>query len=343
MRGAPYRRPSVAAILASGALSLLATPCPADDANPFYAGKTLKIIVGLPPGGGADAYARLVQRHFARHLPGNPTIVTQNMPGAGSLRSVMALTSSPDDGTVMAHFSSGLLTEAITAPDKVKVDFRALSWIGNVSEDVRVCYLRSAIGVHTFADMLKRSEVIFGATAAGNAGNVDTMMLRNLFGVKVKQVSGYAGSAAKRLAVEGGEIDGDCGGWTSVPPDWLRDHKINVMIRLSPTLVAGMDKAIPFGGDLVKTADERKVYDFLTAPERLGRLFVVSGKVPAARVALLRKAFDAMVADQSFLDEAKKLKLIVTPMTGDQVTRDVAALYATPAALVVKAKAITAE
>lgn len=326
-----------------GLLALPLSPALAQDAQSFYAGKTLKLIVGLPPGGGADAYARLVQRHLAARIPGTPTIVTQNMPGAGSLRSVMALASSPEDGTVMAHFSSGLLTEAITAPDKVKVDFRAQSWIGNVSEDVRVCYLRSAIGVRTWADMMARDQVIFGGSASGNAGNVDTMVLRNLFGVKVKLVSGYAGSAAKRLAVESGEIDGDCGGWTSVPPDWLRDHKINVMIRLSPTLVAGMDKAVPFGGDLVKNADERKIYDFLTAPERLGRLFVVSGKVPADRVAVLRKAFDAMVADPAFRSEADKLRLLVTPMTGDQVTRDVAALYATPAALVAKAKAIIGE
>ena len=197
----------------------------AQDARAFYAGKTLKIIVGLPPGGGADAYARLVQRHFARHVPGRPTIVTQNMPGAGSLRSVMALNSSPEDGTVMAHFSSGLLTEAITAPDKVRLDFRSYAWLGNVSEDVRVCYVRSATGVRTWPDMLARTQVIFGATAAGNAGNVDTAMLRNLFGVKLKQVSGYAGSADKRLAVDRGEIDGDCGGWTSVPEDWLRDAR----------------------------------------------------------------------------------------------------------------------
>src|SRR5215469_4057967 len=223
----------------------------------FYAGKTIKLIVGLPPGGGADAYARLVQHHLAGHIPGAPAILIQNMPGAGSLRSVMALNTAPEDGTVLAHFSSGLLTEAIAAPDKVKVDFRKYAWLGNVSEDVRVCYLRSSMGVRTWSDMLARQQVIFGATAQGNAGNVDTAVLRNLLGVKVKQVSGYAGSADKRLAVEKGEIDGDCGGWTSVPEDWLRDRKINVMVRLSPTLIAGMDAGVPYGGDLLRDAGER--------------------------------------------------------------------------------------
>jgi tripartite-type tricarboxylate transporter receptor subunit TctC len=255
----------------------------------------------------------------------------------------MALNTAPDDGTVLAHFSSALLTESMTAPERVKLDFRNFAWIGNVSEDVRVCYIRSATGVRNWQDMLARREVVFGATAAGNAGNVDTAMLRNLFGVKLKQVQGYAGSADKRLAVERGEIDGDCGGWTSVPDDWLRERKISAVVRLSPTLVAGMDKDVPWGGDLVKDESERKIYDFLVAPERLGRLFMVSGKTPPARVAVLRAAFDAMVADPEFLADADKVKLLVTPMTGAEVTRHVATLYATPANLVARAKAITGE
>lgn len=342
MRRSVSRRCFAILALAAGALLPLTTVGKAEDAKSFYAGKTLKIIVGLPPGGGADAYARLVQRHIGRHIPGGPSVVTQNMPGAGSLRSVMALASSADDGTVMAHFSSGLLTEAITAPDKVKVDFRDFAWIGNVSEDVRVCYVRSGLGARTWPELMKRDQVIFGATAPGNAGNVDTAMMHNLLGLKVKQVQGYAGSADKRLAVDRGEIDGDCGGWTSVPEDWLRDGKINVMIRLSPTLVPGMDKNVPWGGDLVKNANERKIYDFLVAPERLGRLFMVAGKVPVERVAVLRAAFDEMVADPEFLAEANKAKLLVAPMKGDEVAHHVGELYATPADLVTRAKAITA-
>jgi tripartite-type tricarboxylate transporter receptor subunit TctC len=326
-------------------LPVLATPTPAaaQDVKAFYAGKTLRILVGLPPGGGADAYARLVQRHLGRHVPGAPAVVAQNMPGAGTLRSVMALNTSPEDGTVLAHFSSALLTEAITTPDKVKLDFRNFSWLGNVSEDVRVCYVRSAAGIQNWQDMVASNLVVFGATAPGTAGNVDTAMLRNLFGIKLRQVQGYAGSADKRIAVERGEIDGDCGGWTSVPEDWLREDRIKVVIRLSPTLVPGMDRNIPWGGDLVKSADERQIYDFLVAPERLGRLFMVSGRVPAERVTALRGAFDAMVADREFLADAEKMKLLVTPMTGAVVTRHVSELYATPAAVVAKAKAITGD
>ena len=150
----------------------------------LFGGKTIKIIVGMPPGGGVDSYARLVQRHLGRFLSGSPGIMVQNMPGAGSLRSVMALVNSPED--VIGTFSSALLTEAISMPERVKVDFRSFASIGNVSEDIRICYTRSALGVRGWSDLLAREQVIFGATAPGTSGNVDTAMLRNLFGVKTQ-------------------------------------------------------------------------------------------------------------------------------------------------------------
>ena len=336
-------RVALAAVtLAAGAPSLAAA---AEPARPFYAGKQITIVVGLPPGGGADAYARLVQHYLASHIAGTPAIIVQNMPGAGSLKSVMYLNSTaPADGTVMATFSSTLINEALTQPARVNVDFRKYSWIGNVSEDVRVCYLWGASGVRNFQDMRAREKPLFmGATAPGTAGTADTAMLQNLFGVKIKQVQGYAGSADKRLAVERGEISGECGGWTHLPEDWLRDKKINIVVRLSPTLVPGLDATVPFGGDLVRDAREKRLYDFLIAPERLGRLFMVSNKVPADRVAILRAGFDAMVADPAFRAEAGRVKLLVTPMKGDEVARQIAELYATPSDIVARAKTIVGE
>jgi tripartite-type tricarboxylate transporter receptor subunit TctC len=312
----------------------------AEDTAAFYGGKTLKIIVGMPPGGGVDAYARLVQRHLARQLAGSPAIVVQNMPGAGSLRSVMALAAAPDDGTVLGTFSSSLITAAIASPERVKADFRSYAFIGNVSEDIRVCYVWGAGGVRDWNDLVARPQITFGATAPGTSGNIDTALLRNLFGIRLKQVQGYAGSADKRLALEKGEIDGDCGGWTSIPADWLRDGKIKILLRLSPTLLEGLDPAIPFGGDLVRAPDDRKIYDFLVAPERLGRLFMASARVPAERVAVLRAAFDAMVTDPEFRAEAGRFGLPITPMTGDEVHRHIGALYATPPELVARARAM---
>jgi hypothetical protein len=332
----------------AGLLVMLAAVAPAgaQDANrearPFFTGKTLRIIVGLPPGGGADAYARLVQRHFARHIAGAPSIIVQNMPGAGTLRSVMALAAAPEDGTVIGTFSSALITEAIAVPERVKVDFRKYAFVGNVSEDIRVCYVSGTLGLRNWEDLRARDLTQFGATATGTAGNVDTAVLRNLLGVRLKQVLGYAGSAEKRLALEKGEIDGDCGGWNVIPPDWIRERKVNVMVRMSPTVIGGLD-GVPFGGDLVTDARDRRVYDFLVAPERLGRPFMVAGKVPAERLALLRSGFDAMVRDPGFLAEAEKLGLPVMPTAGADVDRQIAALYATPSDLVARARAIAGD
>jgi tripartite-type tricarboxylate transporter receptor subunit TctC len=326
-------------------VSLLLAPCAshAEDAGSYFAGKTLRIIVGLPPGGAADAYARLLQRHLSAHLLGAPSIIVENVPGAGTAKSVAYMETLPPDGTAIVTFSSGLLTEAIAAPERVKIDFRAESFIGNVSEDTRVCYLWHTSGVRNWQDLLAREQVVFSASAPGTAGYVDAAMLRELFGVHLRQINGYPGSAEMRLAVEKGEVDGSCGGWTAMPEDWLRAAKVNVIVRLSPTLLPGMDKGVPFAGDLVKSARERAIFNFLMAPEKLGRPFMVSGRVPAERVAVLRRAFDATVADPAFVQDAEKLRLTVTPMNGENVARDVAALYATPADLVAKAKTIAGE
>lgn len=338
----------VGSLLAGAALILgLAATTPAAAQAPaaanFLAGKTVNLIVGMPPGGGEDLYARLVQSHLASELPGAPAIVVQNLPGAGSLRSVMALNYAARDGSAIGTFSSSLIVAAILAPERVKIDFRDFAFLGNVSEDIRVCYVRGASRITSIADIASHGSVTFGATATGTSGNIDTAILRNLFGVKIKQVDGYAGSAEKRLALEKGEIDGDCGGFTTLPEDWLAARKINLLLRLSPTLLPGMDPAIPFGGDLLHDAQERLLYDFLIAPERLGRVFMVSAKVPPDRLAVLRAGFDRMMADPAFIADAQRLRLTLTPMSGAEVDRRVAELYASPAALLARARDVVGE
>jgi tripartite-type tricarboxylate transporter receptor subunit TctC len=334
-----------ASIFATTAM-LLAAMMPlagAPDAAAFYAGKVLKIIVGLPPGGGADAYARLLQRHLPRQLPGAPAIMVQNVPGAGSLKSIAYLDAQPDDGTVLNTFSPGLLIQTVTAPERFRVDFRNYGWVGNVGEDVRVCYLWHSLGVRSLQDLAAHGEVVMAASAVGTAGNIEGAMLRDLFGIKIRRVEGYAGAADKRLAVEKGEVDGDCAGWTALPPDWLREGKIDVIVRLSPTLLPGMDQRIPFARELLAGERDREVFDFLMAPEKLGRMFMVSPRVPAERLAALRQAFDGMAADPAFRNEATALGLALAPMSGSEVARDVAALYAAPSDVIARAKAIAGE
>jgi tripartite-type tricarboxylate transporter receptor subunit TctC len=310
-------------------------------ADDFFNGKTVRLVVGMPPGGGVDAYARLLQRHIVRHLPGSPSIVAQNMPGAGSLRSVQSLATVPDDATTIVTFTSTLLTDSVLNPEKIKVDFRDFRFIGNVSEDTRVCYVRSGFGASTLAEMTRDKVVIFGATTASQP---EASMIKNLLGMNMNIVMGYAGSADKRLALEKGEVDGDCGGWTSLPPSWLAPGgPVKVFVRVSPMLLPGMDSAIPFAGDVIKDPDLRRIFDFLTAPTRLGRPFMVKGKVPADQLALLRAAFDKTMVDSGFLAEAKKMGLTVAPVSGAAVDRQIAEMYATPPALIARARKLTAK
>lgn len=326
------------------ALAGLIGPSGAGASSPIFGDKPLHLIVGMPPGGGVDAYARLVQKHLSKYLQGTPAVVVENMPGAGSLRSVLALANSwQDDTTSIATFSSSLITGAIAEPTRIPTDFRQFAFLGNVAEDSRVCFVRSSMGIHTMQELMSHDSVNFGATAPGTSGNLDLAMLVKLFHVKLTQVLGYPGSAEKRLALDRGEIDGDCAGVTSLPSDWMSAKKINILVKFSPSEVAGLDSSVPFGGDLLPDETSRKVYDFLIAPQELGRLFMVSKKIPAERIAALRTAFDATMKDADFIAEAKAMGFLVTPTSGEAVDRRITDLYAISPEVLVKARLVTGE
>ena len=313
----------------------------ASAADAAFDDRPLKIIVGMPVGGGVDAYARLVQKHLPRFLPGPPSIIVQNVPGAGSLRSVVALINSPSGEVAINTFSSSLIAEAIAEPDRVKVDFRRFAFLGNVAEDSRVCFLRAGLGFKTMAEIVNsRQPISFGATAPGTSGNLDTAILKKMFGINLRQVRGYPGSADKRIALERGEIDGDCAGITSIPEDWLANRKINMFVRMSPTLVPGIDPATPYAGDLLGNETDRRIYGFLVAPQQFGRLFMVTDQVAADRLRVLRRGFGDMVADAGFLDDARARRLLVTPTHGEEVNRRIAELYKVPPDVLQRAQAI---
>src|SRR5262245_43812280 len=193
------------------ALSALATtawciagtaPSTAQDPAAFYRGKTMRIVVGFSSGGGYDVYARVLARHIGRYIPGNPTVVVQNMPGAASLKSVQFLTTgAPADGTLITTFNPGLITQSLTAPDKVgNVNFLDYAWVGKVSDDFRVCYTWNGTGIKNFQELLARPRVNFGNTGVGTSAYIDNRILSELFGVKLNMVKGYPGSADKRIA-----------------------------------------------------------------------------------------------------------------------------------------------
>ena len=232
----------------------------------FYKGKTVRLVVGFSSGGGYDPYARLLARHYGRFIPGNPTVIVQNMPGAASLNSVKFLSNgAPTDGTLINTFNPGLITQSLTTPEKIGVKFLDYAWIGNISEDFRVCYTWNGTGIKTWQDFLAHPKVNFGNTGVGTSAYIDNRILSELFGIKLNMVKGYPGSADKRIAIERGELDGDCGSWTSMPFDWLRENKITVQVRYSRTLVPGMPESAPYARDILTDPKKQQVFDLLTA------------------------------------------------------------------------------
>ncbi|MEA2904890.1 MAG: hypothetical protein QOI12_2277 [Alphaproteobacteria bacterium] len=321
-----------------------AAPAAAQDPATFYKGKTVRLVVGFTPGGGYDIYARALARHFGRHIPGNPTVVVQNMPGAASLKSVQFLTAgAPADGTSIVTFNPGLLTQSLTAPDKVPVKFLDYAWIGNVSEDFRVCFTWNGTGIRSWKDFLAKDKVVFGNTGVGTSAYIDDRMLIDLFGVKLQAVMGYPGSADKRVAIERGELDGDCGSWTSMPEDWLRDDKVTLLVRFSRTLVPGMPATLTYAGDLLTDPKKKQTFHLLTAGALIGRPYIAPKAIPADRLAALRSAFDATMKDREFIADAEKQRLLVTPMTGTEVETYLNELYKTPPDVIAAAKEISGD
>jgi tripartite-type tricarboxylate transporter receptor subunit TctC len=333
-------------LLMSTAVLLLlhAAPAAAQDVASFYKGKTVRIVVGFSSGGGYDHYARVLSRHLGKHIPGNPNVLVQNQPGAASLTSVKYTSAAaPADGTFINAFNPGLITQSLTVPKKVGVNFLEFGWIGNISEDFRVCHTWHAAGIKTWKDLLARPRVNVGNTGVGTSAYIDSRILSDLFGVKLHQVMGYPGSAEKKIALERGELDGDCGSWTSLPDEWLRDKKIDIHIRYSRTLVPGMPAEAIDAREYLTDPKKRQTFDLLTASALIGRPYIVPKAVPADRLAALRTAFDATMKDPEFLADIDKQRLIVTAMTGAQVEGFIKDLYQTPPDVVTAARTISGE
>ena len=309
------------------------------DAEEFYKGKTLRIVIGSSPGAGFDAFGRMVARHLPNYIPGQPSIVPGNLPGAGSMRAVQSLKVEPKDGTYIVLFNPGQIIYTIVNPKEFdNFKFTNVAFIGSATADVRVCWAWHTTGVKTIDDLLKRDRFATGHTGVGAATYLDAAILKNLFGAKLKQIVGYPGATEQRIAVERGELDGDCGTWESVPPDWLRDGKANVFVRISRATAPDVPK-VPHVGELAD-GEQKKVLDLAIAHHEIFRPFIVSAEVPPERIKVLREAFWRMLHDKPFQEEAKRLgRDLVNPMRGEDVQKLVERLYTAPSELVTKAAA----
>src|SRR5262249_51778397 len=195
----------------------------------------------LVRGCGYDTYARVLARHIGRHIPGQPSVTVQNMPGASSLKAVQYLdANAPKDGSVMAAFNPGLITESLLNADKIRFKFSDVAWVGSITRDLRACYAWAASGIKTWDDLKTYKRFNMGAPAPGTSSFINAAVLKNMFAIAVHQVTGYAGSAEQRLAIERGELDGDCGAWSSVPPEWISNKKINPVVKFTPLPIPGL-------------------------------------------------------------------------------------------------------
>ena len=323
------------------ALGCLALSQPARAADDFYKDKTITVVVGFTPGGGYDAYGRQLARFLADHIPGKPNVIVQNMPGAGSLTAVRALdVTQPKDGTVIVIFNPGLIVQSVVTPDKAPLDFRKYSFVGVVTPDFRVCYGFGPKGVKSWEDMMSRKEFILGATGKGSGNYVNGATMREVFNAPVKQILGFPGSNEQRLAIERGELDGDCGSYNSLPPDWIREGKVHPFVRFTRDKEPYMPDSARVIDDFATTQEQRELLAVVNAEDEVGRPFIVSRDIPADRLAILRKAFDSLMVDPVFKAEMAKQNLPVHPIDGAGSDKILARMLQTPKALADKARKI---
>jgi tripartite-type tricarboxylate transporter receptor subunit TctC len=327
--------------LTAAAIAMLAPSAQTAGGEEFYKGRTLQVIIGYSPGGGYDLYARTLGRYLGKYIPGEPTVVVQNMPGAGSLKVVNWLfNAAPKDGTALATFARGIVFEPLLGhAEGAQFDAARFNWIGSISNEVSVCALNAASGIRTFADMQAKPFRI-GASGAGADSDIFPVVIKNLFRLPMRLVAGYPGGADMVLAMERREIDGRCGwSWTSLMSRnkaMLDAHEIAVTLQIALARHEDLPD-VPLVMDLVREPQQAAALRLIVSRQNIARPFAAPPDVPAERIAALRQAFDAVMRDAAFLAEAKQLALEVRPASGRDVQALFGEIYASPPAVVARA------
>ena len=299
----------------------------------FFNQKTMRFMITYEPGGSYDLYARLAAQYLPKHIPGNPTIVNQYMPGAGGLIGIMHLyEKAAQDGTEIAILPRDLATNQRLRPETAKYDARKFNWIGSLSSYAGVMFVASRTGVKA-ADDLRRIEVVAGSWGQTTDTYSTPTLLNALAGTKFKIVTGYRGGPDVDLAVERGEVDGRMSSWTllkSQRAQWLKEHF--VVIPFQAGLKSHPDLAdVPLIASLATTEEGRRIFEFQNSDSGIGWSVVAPPNVPAERVTVLRQAFDKMIVDPEFLAEAQKRGLEITPSSGKELEEIVNRTISTPA------------
>ena len=326
-------------LLALAAALALAAPlaAEAESVAEFYRGKQIRLVIGYPAGSGYSIYAHLLSDNLGRHIPGAPTIVPENMPGAGSVIAANYLyNAAPRDGTVIAAINRSVplapLLETVEAHN-IRFDPLKFSWIGSLAHEVSIGFAWTGRGFERFED-LRRREFLTGASSVASDGYVFGNMLNNLLGTRLKIVMGYPDSASVFGAVERGELTGYFGGPLSSlmaeRPDWLSQKKVTVLIQIA---LEGDSRlpSVPLVGSFAASERERQALRLILAPQSAGRPYLAPPGLPPERLAALRQAFDATARDPALLAMAERLKLEISPMGGAELAGLLGTLYASPA------------
>jgi len=302
----------------------------------FYAGRQITVVIAAGAGGGFTAYGRTLAKHMPKYIPGNPTMVIKNMPGAGGRKATDWIDKiAPKDGATILGTQPGALVEPILGnPKRVKYKPLELSYIGSIAGFTTLCLVRADHKVQSFAD-LQKTQAVFGGDQLGSTTHDHANMMRNLAGARIKLVKGYSGTKTLVLAIQQKEIDGFCGyAWASLmsrAPHLVRDKVVNLVVQFGLKNHPAATKAgVPPVWDFVKDKKDADALRLLASVQVFGRPYIAPPGVPAERIATLRKAFDATMKDADFLAQMKKLRLDVTPTSGDQVQKLIKDIFLAP-------------
>lgn len=308
--------PLVAAIAA-----VMALPAQAAD---FYQGKQLSITVSSDPGGGYDTYTRVLSRHIDRHIPGKPNIVVQNMPGGGGLRSAQFIfKAAPKDGTVFGDIRASNMLDAILGIRGQDIDPAKYEWIGSLASDTDVCSFWHTAGITTFDD-LRNKEVTIGASGKGSQGYIMPNTINRVLGTKMKIIVGYKGAADRIIALERGELQGNCGiNGSTLTSGWgqmIEQKKIIPVIQSGLSPYPAMPN-VPLTQSFAKTDEQREILEAVFSQMEIARTYAFPPGTPAERVAEVRRAFQATIKDPAFQADAKKTKIVITPKSGEDTLK----------------------
>jgi tripartite-type tricarboxylate transporter receptor subunit TctC len=311
----------------------------AQSPNALYAGKQIRMVIASGAGGGYDAYGRTLARYMGKYIPGNPNIISQNMPGAAGITATnWTYSVAPKDGTVILATYNSLLAEPLFGNPAARYDPLKLESIGSISGQQNICATWHSSPIKTIEQAGTREVTVASTGATGNSATLPKI-LNAVLGTKFKVIIGYSTTEA-RLAVERGEVDGVCGlSWSTLKasnPDWVQNNRINILIQTGSKPQAGLTN-VPLIVDLVSDLENKKVVELLAFAEEMGRPFMMPPDTPKEMVAVIRRAFDSTLKDPGFLADAEKTLLEVDPLTGEAMEQMLKRAYAMPKALVQKA------